>query len=163
MYILIPGVIKIAAAFELLFVNSFGMPYWSGVFFYLIVLIALLAWSIYSTYKKKLIIYNTILVSITVILIGYSSYSIIVIRSLANPPMDQDNPEHIFSLLRYLNREQYGDRPLFYGQYFNAVPERSEEGSPVYTPINGKYKITSHKLNYIYLFFVLCNINVILS
>ena len=65
-------------------------------------------------------ILNTVILVITVILIGYSSYAMLVIRSAADTPMDQNDPEDLFSLLYYLNREQYGDRPLFYGQYFNA-------------------------------------------
>jgi tetratricopeptide (TPR) repeat protein len=90
------------------------------------------------------------LVCFTVILIGYSSYAAIVIRSLANPPIDEDNPENIFSLLSYLNREQYGDRPLLRGQYFNAPPTGTKKGDPTYTQINGKYEITNYKTKYIY-------------
>ncbi len=150
MYIIIPGYVKIAAQFDLLFVNTFGLPYWSGVFFYLIVLFSLLIWGIYSSYRKKRILLNTIMVSLTVIILGYSSYAAIVIRSHANPPMDQNNPDQPFALLSYLNREQYGDRPLFKGQYFNAQPISVKEGKPVYTPIDGKYVVTNHKITYEY-------------
>ena len=100
--------------------------------------------------KKFNNVYNLILVCFTVILIGYSSYAIIIIRSLANPPMDENNPEHVISLLPYLNREQYGDRPLFRGQYFNAPPTGTKKGDPIYTQINGKYEITNYKTKYTY-------------
>ncbi|NJK87089.1 MAG: DUF2723 domain-containing protein [Bacteroidales bacterium] len=146
MYMVIPGFVKIASWFELLFVNSFGLPYWSGVLFYLIVLIGLIVWGIYLP-KNNQVILNTLLVSLTVFVLGYSSYGMTVIRSLANPPMDQNDPENPFALLGYLNREQYGDRPLFSGQYFNAPVESQKDGRPVYTPLNGKYEKTSHKIN----------------
>ncbi|HJX72051.1 MAG TPA: DUF2723 domain-containing protein, partial [Bacteroidales bacterium] len=150
MYIIMPGFVKIASIFELLFVNNFGLPYWSGVFFYLILLTFLISWSIHYTHKNKKVIMNTIMVILAAILIGYSSYAIIVIRSQANPPMDQNNPENMFALLSYLNREQYGDRPLLHGQYFNAQPESVKEEKAVYTPIKDKYVITNHKIKYVY-------------
>jgi tetratricopeptide (TPR) repeat protein len=100
--------------------------------------------------KKFNNVYNLVLVCFTVILIGYSSYTIIIIRSLANPPMDENNPEHVFSLLPYLNREQYGDRPLLRGEYFNAPPTGTKKGEPTYTQIDGKYKITNYRTSYTY-------------
>jgi len=63
---------------------------------------------------------NTALLMVTVILIGYSTYAVIVIRSAAKPPMDQNSPDNVFALKYYLNREQYGDRPLLYGQTYNS-------------------------------------------
>ena len=95
-------------------------------------------------------VYNLILICFTVILIGYASYATIVIRSLANPPMDENDPENVFSLLSYLNREQYGDRPLLRGQYFNAPPTGTKKGKPTYTQIDGKYKMHYYKTEYIY-------------
>ncbi|NPA44844.1 MAG: DUF2723 domain-containing protein, partial [Chlorobi bacterium] len=120
MYGIILEYVVIASKFELLFVNTFGLPFNSGLLFYIFLTFGLLAYGIYYSYKKQKILLNTILTSIIVILIGYSSYTIIMIRSYANPPMDENNPENIFSLLSYLNREQYGSRPLIYGQYFDA-------------------------------------------
>ena len=72
---------------------------------------------------------NTALAMITVILIGYSTYTVIVIRSAANPPMDQNSPDNVFALKYYLNREQYGDRPLFYGSVYNAPVKLRVEGN----------------------------------
>lgn len=73
--------------------------------------------------------FNTIAMCIMVMMIGYSSYTLIIIRSSANPPMDQNSPEDVFSLLSYLNREQYGSRPLFYGQSFSSPMEYEADGS----------------------------------
>ncbi len=150
MYIMIPGVIWLASRFELLFVNGFGLPYHSGVIFYFLALFGLLGIGLWKTYQTRKIA-HTILLIVTVVIIGYSSYAVIVLRSMANPPMDENNPETIFSLQYYLNREQYGDRPLISGQYFNAPTlERLRKGKPTYSAIDGKYKITSRKLSYSY-------------
>ncbi len=119
-YGIIPGTVKFASYFELLFVNGFGLPYNSGVIFYIILLLGLIIWGLYYTYKHKKVIFNTIIVAFAVILIGYSSFVMLVIRSAADLPMDENNPENVFSLLSYINREQYGDRPLITGQYYNS-------------------------------------------
>lgn len=93
---------------------------------------------------------NTLLMCLTVILIGYSSYAMIMIRSSANPPMDENNPENMFSLLSYLNREQYGSQPLLYGPYFNSPLDNKEpysDGSPTYVQDfkTGKYVVSDDK------------------
>ncbi|MCK3686210.1 DUF2723 domain-containing protein [Maribellus sp. YY47] len=148
MYGIIPGVVNIGSWFELLFVNSFGLPFHSGVLFYVVLLVAAFAYGIYFTYKKQKPILNTMLLSVAVILIGYSSFAIIIIRSSAEPPMDQNSPNDTFSLLSYLNREQYGERPLFSGQYYNSPlksGDRFTEGRPIYSQIDGKYVVTHHR------------------
>jgi len=71
---------------------------------------------------------NTALLCMLMLLIGYSSYAVIVIRSSANPPMDQNSPEDIFTLGSYLSRDQYGSRPLFYGQQYTSQVELVKEG-----------------------------------
>ena len=149
-YGIIPELVNLASKFELLFVNVFGLPYHSGVFFYIILLIALIVFGLKYTIKHKKVILNTILLTFTVILIAYSSFSLIVIRSLVDPPMDQNNPDDIFTLLSYLNREQYGNRPLLYGQYYNAPLVGSEDGSPIYIQKNGRYEIVGYKPIYEY-------------
>lgn len=150
MYIIIPGVIWLASRFELIFVNGFGLPYNSGVLVYVVLLIGGLVFALWKTYINRKAVLNTVFLMLTVIIIGYSSYVMIVFRSLANPPMDENNPETVFALQYYLNREQYGDRPLMKGQYFNAVPEGIREGKASYSPIDGKYKVTNRKLTYKY-------------
>jgi len=117
---LIQGVIKLAGDFERFFVNSMGMPFNSGIFAYLIVLVALLTGLIMYSRKRGWWQLNTFVLSIAMILIGYSSFTTIVVRSSANPPMDENDPENFFQLLKYLNREQYGDRPLAHGQYWDS-------------------------------------------
>ncbi len=84
------------------------------------ILLAVVLYGIYYANKKARLLLNTLVLSVGVAIIGYTSYATIIIRSQANPPMDENNPENAFALLAYLNREQYGDRPLLYGQYFNT-------------------------------------------
>src|SRR5665648_229301 len=141
MYGIIPGVITIATWFELLFVNGLGLPFNTGAIFYAILLVGAIVYGILYTMRKKLILWNTVLISLIVILIGYSSFAMIVIRSSANPPMDQNSPDNVFALLGYLNREQYGDRPLVYGQYYNTPLEKYVDDKPYYIQKDGKYVI----------------------
>lgn len=112
--------ILIATKFELFFVNTVGMAYDSGMWIYFGLITILLVGGIIITKKKNLPNLQNSILGVLVILIGYSSFSMIVIRSAANPPMDENNPENIISLLPYLNREQYGDRPLLKGQTFSS-------------------------------------------
>ena len=154
---IIPGTYSLASKFELLFVNSMGMPFNSGVIFYFIFMASLIAWGLYYTQKNGKVLLNTILLCFTVILVGYSTYSVIMARSAANPPMDENNPENVFSLLSYLNREQYGESPFLTGQYFNTPLDAREpykEGKPTYfqNKETGKYEIinkgSKNKPNY---------------
>lgn len=182
LYGIVPGVVKVGGWFELLFVNSMGFSFNSGVVFYIIVLTAVIIWGVYESYtqgnrmrmnlsflltiaflgipfyghgwksiligvvvlaalsaylfaKKLNVKYqvsartlNTALLCIMTIMIGYSSYALIVIRSIANTPMDQNSPEDIFTLGEYLGREQYGTRPLFYGQAYSSQVVLDMEG-----------------------------------
>jgi len=89
---------------------------------------------------------NTALTVIMVILIGYSSNAIIVIRSTADTPLNENNPSNPFNLLYFLNREQYGERPLFRGAVYNAPVVDYKEGKPKYALENGKYIITGHDI-----------------
>jgi MFS family permease len=93
---------------------------------------------------------NTLLTAIMVILIGYSANAIIVIRSTAGTPLNENNPSNPFNLLYFLNREQYGERPLFKGPYYNAPVTDYKDGKPKYALEKGKYIITGHNLERIY-------------
>ncbi|MDR2286874.1 MAG: DUF2723 domain-containing protein [Prevotellaceae bacterium] len=145
----IPITPKIASWFELLFVNSFGLPINSGLLFFVVLLITALAYAVRNTYRQKNIILNTVMLCLSLCLIGYSSYAMIIIRSSANLPMDQNKPDNIFSLIKYLNRDQYGSRPLFTGPYFNTKDyDISQEEK--YIRLGNKYvkKDISQKVKY---------------
>lgn len=195
LYGIVPGIVKVGGWFELLFVNTLGCPFNTGLVFYIIILAASLIWGVYESYTLRsnklmnvsflltvallgipfysygwtsvlvgivvlaaLAAYlfidlpakwrvsartlNTSLLCMMMIVVGYSSYAVIVIRSAANTPMDQNSPEDIFTLGEYLNREQYGTYPLFYGQAYSSKVALKEvdggcmydvrEGAPVY-------------------------------
>lgn len=137
----------------ILSIGMLGIPFygwgWQAVIIGVVVLVAL--WFVLN-YKKKIEnklvpwisarIKNTTLLCLLMLMIGYSTYAVIVIRSTANPPMDQNSPEDIFTLGSYLSRDQYGDRPLAYGQAYTSqiafdvegnmcIPSRTK-GAPIY-------------------------------
>ena len=132
--VIIPGVAKVAGWFELIFVNDMGLPFNSGNLVYLVLVVTLVVLGLRWTQRTGRVIMNTIILGVSVILIGYSTYAMTVVRSLANPPIDENNPENVFNLVSYLNREQYGDRPLLMGQFWDSptAAERND-GTPVYT------------------------------
>lgn len=152
LYGIIPGVIRLASRFELLFVNNWGLPFNSGIAVYAFLLIGGVCFGIYYTYIRNKPVMNTILTGVAVILLGYSSFAMIVIRSMANPTMDQNSPEDVFSLMSYLNREQYGDRPLISGQYYNSPLDwdamEGDKGRPVYIKGEDKYEIVDYRPAY---------------
>ena len=220
LYGIVPGIVKVGGFFELLFVNTLGLSFNSGLIFYIFLLAASLIWGVYESYvvrSKKLMnisfltsfaligipfyghgwssffigvivlgilaaylfanidekfrvsarTLNTAMLALTMIFVGYSSYALIVIRSSANTPMDQNSPEDIFTLGEYLGREQYGTRPLFYGQTYSSRPALKvtdkgcmydvKEGAPVYqrkekenAGEKDSYEIVRHKTDYIY-------------
>ena len=142
---IIPGVVSLAAKFDLFFVNSLGMGFGSGILFYALLIIGGITWGLWYTHKNNKPIWNTAILSFLFILIGYSSFAQIVIRSAANPPMDENNPENVFTFLSYLNREQYGDRPLLYGQYYNAKIKEYKDGDETYAKGKDNYVSTGRK------------------
>ncbi|WP_300726501.1 DUF2723 domain-containing protein [uncultured Bacteroides sp.] len=220
LYGIVPGIVKVGGWFELLFVNSFGFSFNTGLIVYIVVLIACIIWGVYESYvvrsRKRMNIaflatvgmlgipfyghgwssvfigiivlailafylfanlpekyrvsartLNTALLCLMMILVGYSSYAVIVIRSSANTPMDQNSPEDIFTLGEYLGREQYGTRPLFYGQTYASKMALKEvdggciydtkEGAPVYQrkekerpDEKDSYEIVRNKIEYKY-------------
>ncbi|MBN8701580.1 MAG: DUF2723 domain-containing protein [Bacteroidetes bacterium] len=181
--VIIPGVVSLAANYELFFINTIGLPFNSGTIIYFILLVSILvvgvryshhpssklfntllalgglflllaliaspsgsavmlrlavgglsAWLLFKL-KNNYATLNTIMLCVIVLLIGYSSFFMLVIRSKANTPIDENNPENAITMLSYLNREQYGDNPLLFGQYYNAPLDPQEpykDGNPVY-------------------------------
>lgn len=148
--IIIPGLPSIAGGFELFFVNSLGLPFGSGAVFFGLVVVGALVYGIIYSQKNERPILNTFLVATAFILIGYSSYAMIVIRSNYNTPINQNDPSDVMSFVRYLKREQYGSRPLLYGQYFTAQVEDVVQGDPVYVKGKEKYEISDRKISYKY-------------
>jgi hypothetical protein len=147
---IIPGLPGIAGSFEIFFVNSLGLPFRSGIIVFMVLFIGSLVYGIHYSQKKNKEVLNTALLALAFILIGYASYSVVLIRSNYNPPIDENNPENVISFVSYLKREQYGSRPLLYGQYFDAEVIDQVNGAPVYEQGDKKYEIAEYKIQYVY-------------
>ena len=161
LYGLIPGVVNIGGWFELLFTNMLGCPYNTGLICYIVLLTGTL---VLTYYKVKQHILKLSLACLLMILAGYSSYGVIFIRANAQTPMCENAPDNIFSLGSYLNREQYGKTPLFYGPAYcseiDRVAEgeylvpRQKEGKAVYRPAadstKQEYEVVRHDIDYLY-------------
>ena len=135
---IIPWLPKLAAYADLVFVNVFGLPYNAGAAFFMVALLGACFWGLSATYKKEKPFWNTVFLCLTTIIIGFSIFSIDIIRSSAKTPTNEYQPDNAFTLVRYLSREQYGKTPLIYGQYFDAPYEVDE--TKYWAPLDGKYK-----------------------
>lgn len=138
LYGIIPYLPKMASWVDLLFVNGMGMPFNSGAAVFMILLLAASFAGVWYTYKKQNYLWNTILLSFTMIVIGYSSFAVVIIRSSANTPTNENQPDNPFSLVRYLGREQYGSNPLIYGESFTSPYEI--ETTEYHAKVGDKYK-----------------------
>jgi hypothetical protein len=136
---IIPKTPVIASWFELLFVNSFGLPINSGLLFFVVALTATLSYIVYYTYQKKRVVMNTITLCLSFCLLGLGSYAMIVIRSSADTPMNQNRPDNIFSLIKYINREQYGSAPLVTGPYYTDADKYEDKIKDTYVRVGDKY------------------------
>ncbi|MCD7914393.1 MAG: DUF2723 domain-containing protein [Tannerellaceae bacterium] len=151
----------------ILSVTLLGIPFIGSGYVLGLVLIAALSFYMFRSKKINIQIVNTILVSLMVIVIGYSSYALIMIRSTAGTPMNQNSPEDIFTLRTYLAREQYGKTPLIYGQTYvsevkyepqgSSCAPVSRQGEPIWTRVvkkdpneKDKYYISRHDFDYEY-------------
>lgn len=148
---IIPGIPALMAKMDLIFVNDLGLPFNSGSLFAIALLIGLTAYGIYYFAKvKPNHMVNLGFVCLAYILLGYSSYTMVVVRSMDDPAIDMNNPEEPFNLLSYINREQYGDRPLLYGPYFNAPPVDIKEGRVLYRKDANGYTDIGRKQDYVF-------------
>ena len=161
LFCLIPGVVKLGGWFELLFTNVLGCPYNTGLLCYIVLLTGTI---VIAYYKVKRRIVRLSFACLLMMLIGYSSYGVIFIRANAQTPMCENAPDNIFSLGSYLNREQYGKTPLFYGPAYCSEIDRVEEGEylvprqkegqAVYRPVadstKQEYEVVRHDIDYLY-------------
>ena len=141
---LVPQVINLAGKMELFFVNSLGAPFNLGTIIYFALIIGLIVWGLWFTAKRGKVIWNTAILSLMFILIGYSSFFMLVIRANTNTPINENEPKEALSLLAYINRDQYGSWPLLYGPYYNAPITDFVQATPTYVKDKeaGKYIIT---------------------
>ncbi|MEL7531666.1 MAG: DUF2723 domain-containing protein, partial [Bacteroidota bacterium] len=132
--------------------TGMGLPIGTGVILFFTLLIAALAFGVYYSHVKRKLLLNTALLSTVVVYIGFASYLMIPIRSNANPPIDENNPDNTLTFLSYMKREQYGDRPLLKGPLYNAQPRGLDANGTEYVLEDGKdrYTILGEKRKYRY-------------
>lgn len=141
---IIPSIPAIGAWFDRIAVNGMGMPVNSGFIIFFALLIAALGYGIYYTHIKGHSILNTAILCVTVIIIGYSTYASVVIRAMANPPMNSNAPSDPYQLLSFLNRDQYGSKPLLNGNYYSSPMIDMKEKTMYYYNSEEK-KYNEHK------------------
>ena len=141
---LVPQIINLAGKTELFFVNTLHAPFNLGSIVYFAIIIGLIVWGLWYTSKRGKVIWNTAILSFMFILIGYSSFFMLIIRANTNPPINENEPKEALSMLAYINRDQYGKWPLFYGPYYNAPISGWKDGNPIYVKDKeaGRYVIT---------------------
>ncbi|RZL68145.1 MAG: DUF2723 domain-containing protein [Pedobacter sp.] len=156
-YGIIQYMVSLGAYFDLFFVNTLGLGFGTGVLFFAILIIGGLVWGIrYSIIHQKRIL-NLALLSTVLVIFGYTSFAMIIIRAQAKPNLNNSDPDNAFSFLSYLNREQYGDRPLITGPNYNTIPKYQENGYPVidsgatiYRKGAEKYEVAGIKTKQVY-------------
>ena len=192
-YGIVQYTIKFAAYSDLLFVNTLGLGFGTGVLFFGIlvitslttgilysingqrpyllaavtsfvalmtigggigglivsgIILAILEYGLKMRQKRRIL--NLALISVVFIVFGYGSFAMIVIRAKADPTLNNNDPDNAFALLSYVNREQYGDRPLAYGQYFDSKPIDSKQGDVIYRKGKEKYESAGQKYERVY-------------
>jgi hypothetical protein len=147
---IIQYVVSLAASFDYFFVNTMNLSFGSGILFFAVLLIGGLVYGIrYSILKNKRAL-NLILLFIVLLLFGYSSYAVLVIRAQAKPNLNNYNVDNVFSLSRYLGRDQYGDRPLLYGENYNSEKIDIKETGKIFRKGDKKYESAGTKSAYVF-------------
>jgi len=149
-YGIIQYLVSFGAYFDLFFVNTLGLGFGTGVLFFAILLIGALVWGIRYSIKHQKKLLNLGLISAVLIIFGYASFSMIIIRAKADPNLNNSAPKDAFSFLSYLNREQYGDRPLGYGPNYNSERVGVTEGKTIWRKGKDKYEVAGKKTDYEY-------------
>jgi len=150
MKVVITGLAGMANGIELTFVNSFGMPFNSGVIFFVVLLIAALAAAMYFFRKANLPLLFNITLAFVMMLIGFSPLVTTVIRANADTPINMNDPKDMPSLMSFLNREQYGERPLLTGPYYHTKVVDIDTYGHIWKKMDDDYKKVGKKFRYVY-------------
>jgi hypothetical protein len=155
MKVIYPGIPWLLANLDRMFVNGFGLPFYSGALVSIVLVFGGLYYFVNRFQNEGKYHLNLIFLCIGFVIFGYSSYAMVIIRSMANPAIDMNNPEDPYKFYGYITREQYGDRPLAYGPYFNApqtdykikgtryykADTKYEKGGDIYEAVHGDVDI----------------------
>jgi hypothetical protein len=155
--VLIPKTASLMGSFDMIFVNDFGLPFNSGVLFFFLLVVGLIVFGLFFTKQNGYSNLNTAILGILVLLIGYSSYATVILRSSAKTPINIGAPDDPLKLASYLQRDQYGDWPIVSGQNYN---QKYPAVNPISTEVVGEnylkneekgiYEKTGDKLKYKY-------------
>ncbi len=149
-YLLTPTVVSVGALVDRIFVNGFGLGVNSGLTTFVVLLLSALGWGIWKTQRAGKAGWNTILLSAAMVIVGISTYGIVLIRASINPPMNSNNPSDPYALKAFLNREQYGSRPLLYGQTYASPRVDTKFSTSYFIDEDGKYKSVDRVVGYEY-------------
>ncbi len=144
---IIVGIPTLWAGLERVCVNEFGLPFHSGIFPLLMIVGALVFFGIRFTQRRGTALMQILMVGTTLVVIAFSTVGVVVIRANANTPINMNNPSDALRLLPYLNREQYGERPLLKGPHFEAQPTGTDQIER-YGRVGDRYEITDRKVSY---------------
>lgn len=155
---IIPGIVNVDSAFDVFFVNTLGLPFNSGTIFFFLLLAAAIVWGLWYTSpkKKNKPVVNAAVLGFMMLVIGYSTFFLLVIRANTNTPLNENAPKDAVAMRAYLGREQYGETPFLTGQYYTAGdPIDAEKGYTKYvrgTNAKGKdcYIPASYQQKFIY-------------
>lgn len=146
----VQGLPSIAGYFEIFFVNTLGLFFGSGAIVFVVAFSAALLFIIRYSHLTKKPILNTFSLAFTFVIIGYCSYAMIIVRSNFDPPINENAPKDVMSVVRYLRREQYVSPPLLFGPNFTSQPIGYHYGGPIYVKGKTKYEVSDRKFQYEY-------------
>ena len=152
----IPGIVNVDSAIDVFFVNILGLPFNSGTIFFFTLLAAAVVWGLWYTHRRHQPVWNAAILAFAMLVIGYSTFFVLVIRANTNTPLNENAPKDAVAMRAYLGREQYGDTPLLTGQFYTAG--NPIDVKPGYTKyVRGKndkgkdrYIVASHAQKYVY-------------
>lgn len=147
---MIPKIPQFAALFDRIFVNSIGLPFGSGVAFFMLLLLTFVVLGLRYANRNNKPLVERVVLSCFLILLGFSTYLMVVIRANAGVSINMNRPIDAYSLLSYLNREQYGDRPLVYGEWWGAEPTEQVNGKKLWRKGKEKYDENGYKQELVY-------------
>ena len=147
--VIIGGIPALWSNLELLMVNNFGMPVQSGIFPTILIIAALIFFAVRWAEKNKNGLAQRIIVAMSLLVISFSTLGVVIIRANANTPINMNDPSDPLRLLPYLNREQYGERPLVRGPHYEAEPVSTTKEDR-YGRVGDRYEVVDTKLKYVY-------------
>jgi hypothetical protein len=145
--VVIAGIPNMWAWFDMMMVNNFGLPFYSGIIPVILLFTAGIWYGLHYARKTNNGLMQRLVVSFAVIVIAYSCYGMVILRAIASPPINMNDPSDPMRLLPYLNREQYGERPLLSGPDFDAPPV-GVESTERYGRVGNRYEVVDEKVDY---------------